>query len=206
MSNNNEPITDLDAFLAEARAKPFDKLYAASDFGGGEAEAEAASVINSLGLMGRALEVLASDTGGSLADRMGLDEEQLQAINALAIRRYQAKQYQEAADLFAFLAQFDLLEAEHFKHWGACLQQMEDYEGAIRAYSAAIGIDPMDPVSQFHMAQCWTFEGDFEKAQGLLNGATIIIKHYPGKYDHIVQQVEALKAIIKAATNGGGNN
>ena len=75
---------------------------------------------------------------------------------------------------------------------------MGEFDKAIAAYSAAIGIDPMDPESQFYLAQCWVIKTEFEKANTLIGTLTKIMLTYPGKYEREVRAapLAALKDMV----------
>lgn len=203
MTTNDEALLqEFAEALESAEAKPFERMYTAEEFGGTEEAETYASVLNVVGLLGEFLQGCGEGAGNgplSVADHLGITDEQIDVTNALAIRRYQAKQYDEAADLFAFLTTVDPLVPEHFKHWGACRQQTEDIDGAIRAYSAAIGLNPMDAESQFYLAQCHVMDGDIEKADALLGSATVIMQQYPNDFTGIAKPMAALKQFVEAA-------
>lgn len=201
MAMNDDPLgREISEALENAEAKPFERFYTGAEFGGSEEAEQYAGLLNVVGLLGEFMEGFGSGEGSiSLADHLGITEEQIDVMNALAIRRYQAKQYQEAADLFAFLTQADPIVPEHFKHWGACMQQLGEIDVAVRAYSTAIGLNPMDAETQFYLAQCRVMEGDITKADALLGSAAVIMEKYPEQYTGITKPMGALKQFVDAA-------
>lgn len=201
MTTNEEALLrEINEALENAEGKPFERFYTGEEFGGTAQAEQYAGFLNVVGLIGEFMQGAATGEGPTgLADHLGITDEQIKVMTALAIRRYQSKQYEEASDLFAFLTQADPLVPEHFKHWGACMQQLNDVPGAIRAYSVAIGLDPVDAETLFYLAQCRVMEADIEKADALLSSAAVVMAQYPDKFTGIVKPMAALQQFVEAA-------
>lgn len=137
------------------------------------------------------LDMVVSE-GGSLGNRLLLEDKQIDALFVLGARRYQAKQYDQAASIFQVLTMADVLEPKHFKHLGACLQAMGDYPKAIKAFMAAVTLDPLDPEIQFHAGQCLYLNGELERAFFAVNGARIACEKEPEKWAELAKNIQAL--------------
>lgn len=139
------------------------------------------------------LDLVVSE-GGSLGNRLLLEDKQIDALVVLAIKQYQAKQYESAASVFQLLTLVDVLEPKHFKHLGACYQGSGDYDRAVKAYMAAVALDPLDPEIQFHAGQCLYLMRQLDRAFFAVNGARLAAERDPQKWEALLPNINALLA------------
>ena len=92
--------------------------------------------------------------GATLKDIHGYTDEEFDALYTLAYNLYNQGKYGEALNAFGFLLMHDQLERKYYKAFGSCQQMLRRYPEAIRNYSAAAMLDPMDPEPTFHTAEC----------------------------------------------------
>ena len=93
-------------------------------------------------------------SGVTLKDVHGYTDEEFDALYTLAYNLYNQGKYGDALNAFGFLLMHDQLERKYYKAFGSCQQMLRRYPEAIRNYSAAAMLDPMDPEPTFHTAEC----------------------------------------------------
>lgn len=106
-----------------------------------------------------------------LKDVKGLTGDEMEAAYANGYTMFQAGNYGKAEGIFEFLATFDNQMKKYWTALGACRFNMENYYGAMAAYSVAVLIDVDDPALLMKIAQCRMAVGEKDVAAGALEAA-----------------------------------
>ena len=146
------------------------------------------------------------EAGGSAASRLKISEKQLDALYVLAVRRYQNKQFKDALPIFLLLVQLDSLNVLYAKGLGATLQELQNYEKAVLAYSLAIALDALDAQTCFHAAQCFYFMGNFDKAEYAIKSAQIAANHNKEKFGTFLAKINDLGTRIESKKEAGNKH
>lgn len=139
--------------------------------------------------------------GVPLSAVSGYSQEEMDATHNIAYNLYQQGKYQEAKNLFAFLALYDHFEKHYWIGLGGCYQMLNDYDRALVAYTAATYMDPSDPTPAFHAGECYLAQEDWDNVRKVVAGIQAIKNlemNGDGEYDQIFQRAEALEQRIPA--------
>jgi type III secretion system low calcium response chaperone LcrH/SycD len=99
----------------------------------------------------------------------GLNKQEQEALYATAYGYYGQARYLEALQIFATLLREDLAEARYFKGIAACYQMLGDHENAAAYFGFTYFLNPRDPSSVCHIAQCLLAIGHVEDAREAFN-------------------------------------
>lgn len=122
-----------------------------------------------------------------------LSKDGIEALYAFAYGFYESGHYEKAMHFFRFLT---LIEIGNRKHWmglGASYQMLKQYERALQCYGQAALLDPLDPMSHWHAAECFLSIQNHEFAKEALNSATLAAKRNPGKYRALLDRLDLLR-------------
>ena len=95
-----------------------------------------------------------------------LSDRHLEAVYALAYRKFNQQQYAEAETLFKWLCGLNHYDTRFMLGLGAAYQKQRKYSNALDAYSAAGVMDLKNPIPPLRAAECHMAMGAAEKAAG----------------------------------------
>ena len=126
--------------------------------------------------------------GGTLKDVRGMSDKDMEAIYTLGHGFYNSGKYEDALNAFKFLTFYDHLEKRWWMGLGATRQMMEDFEGAVMAYSYTAMLNVEDPLPHLHAAECLLALEKYEEADSALS-ATV---HWAGDQpEHVETKARA---------------
>lgn len=108
-----------------------------------------------------------------------LPEKKIQEMYALAYVLYQNQRYLEASHFFRSLAMARPSEAKYWKSFGASLQMLKDYDGALNCYLCCAELtsaDHPDPYLYVHAADCYLALKQIDAAFKTLTAAAACAK------------------------------
>lgn len=97
--------------------------------------------------------------GGTLAEWVGADEADLEALYAAAWLFYDRDEYDTALRLYGLLLMANPYDRRFAIGMGMCKQMLKQYEDAIGYYANALVLDFDDPLPSFHTAECLLQKG-----------------------------------------------
>lgn len=107
--------------------------------------------------------------GLTVADVTNADPKNLEALYALAYNYYTVQDYQNAQTIFQALCVYKHNEEKYWLGLAGCRQALENYQGAVDAYSmAGLSSALKNPVPFFYASQCFLKMDDKESATGSL--------------------------------------
>ena len=106
--------------------------------------------------------------GATLKELKGISNDEMEAVYSLAFNYYRTGKFDEAEQLFNFLALFDHLNPKFWMGVGAVRQVKKDFPGAVQAYGYASFLDLNNPKPQLHAAECFLAMGDKRNAASSL--------------------------------------
>ncbi len=104
----------------------------------------------------------------TLKIELGIKDEELEAMYAVAYSQYVNKKYEEAQAAFGLLLLFDPLQYKYLLGQASCLQMNEQHELACVSYLMAAAANPEASVPFLHMAECLLLLKDVEGAKASL--------------------------------------
>ena len=119
-----------------------------------------------------------------------------ESLYDVALKRYENGKYQDAASCFQLLI---LSHPEKAKYWfalAASQQQLEQYRQAVLSYSVAARLEPVNPYTLMHMAECFFSLRHIKEGVDVLQKAMLLAKNYPNSQTLIIQ-IEALQMAWK---------
>ena len=121
-------------------------------------------------LAGRLLDLASRVVAGETTVKieLGIGDEELEAMYAVAYNQYVNKKYEEARAAFALLLLFDPLCHKYLLGQASCLQMTKEHELACVTYLMAAAADPTAPAPYLHMAECLLMLKDHEGAKTAL--------------------------------------
>lgn len=106
--------------------------------------------------------------GATVKEALGLTDENLEQVYAVAYTRYQQGAYQDAAALFRYLVSLDPNTYKFVLGLAAAHHKLHQYQPAANLYVLASLRAPSDPVPYFHVADCYIRLEDTEMARSAL--------------------------------------
>lgn len=153
-----------------------------------EQEAEAA-VENLIGLW---------KAGGTLAQALGLGDEECEALYAYGYTLYAQAKYEDAFKIFARLVTFDHMDSRYQMALASAMQMTRRYEAALQQYVIVTVMRVDDPAPVFHCAECLIALGRPEEARASLELVAETLCG-AGRHDAIKARAEALLGTLQAA-------
>jgi len=80
----------------------------------------------------------------------GFNKSDMDALYMLANEFFRDKEYEKASMVFSHLVYYDTLNKGGFLGAGASLQQLQRHEEALKAFTAAVSLDYLDPLPFFY--------------------------------------------------------
>lgn len=140
-----------------------------------------------------ALECL--EQGTPIADICGYSEEEIEAMYQVAYNLYQQQKHQDAKAVFHFLSMYEHTDARFWLGLGGCCQRLNEFEGAIAAYSCAALADATNPIYPFHACECYLAMKDWETAKKAIESIEILCDMALDGMDHsqLIKRTEAMR-------------
>lgn len=113
----------------------------------------------------------------SLRELSGISQDTMSVFNKAAAYLYEAKLWDRAAKVYAFLTFIEPNELAFAMGLGNCEYFSKKFENALHAYAKVAKINPQDPHCHFYSAHCHHELNDIDKACDEANQALTIIKH-----------------------------
>lgn len=133
----------------------------------------------------------ASENNGSFSQ---VSQNKIEEMYALAYVLYQHQRYQDARHFFCLLTETSPNEAKFWKGFGACLQMLKDYEGALNCYCCSAQFSKqIDPYLYVQTADCYFATKQVEAGLKALEIAGNIAKKADNK--QVLQHVSFMKQI-----------
>lgn len=120
---------------------------------------------------------------------MGIDDAGMEMIYNHAYNLYNSGNFTNARDLFLALAYLDQDSWKYQMGMAASLHKLGDYEGAVQAYGSAAMNDEKDPLSLYHMSDCYEKQNDIGSALITLGRAIGRIDPATPKYKDLKEQM-----------------
>jgi type III secretion system low calcium response chaperone LcrH/SycD len=93
-----------------------------------------------------------------------LSPEALEYLYGQAYRYYQAGNYKQAQDLFAFITWLDLKNYKFLFGLAASYHRLKNYDKAIEWYWYSFSLGYSNPIPLYHLADCFLQKGDIRLA------------------------------------------
>lgn len=139
--------------------------------------------------------------GGTVADALEVDLDQLETIYALAYNHYTSGNYEDASVLFQALCLYNHNDERFWMGLAGSRQANGDLKGAIDAYSMAGMASTMTNPSPFvYGAICYIKLGQPEEAKAALEGALTLGSADNPKHVAAHQKAELLLDAMKGAS------
>lgn len=123
-----------------------------------------------------------------------VSKEKIEEMYALAYVLYQNRQYQDACHFFRLLTETSPTDVKFWNGFGACLQMLKDYEGALNCYCCSAQFSKqIDPHVYIQTADCHFALKQVEAGLKALEIAQKIAKKTENK--QILQHVAFMKQI-----------
>lgn len=134
------------------------------------------------------------------ADSVGLSPKYIDGLHELAIRHYQGRRFESAAQLYQRLIQLKPMQLVFYKGLGACCLGMKRYEAAIKAYDAGRLYGALDAELHYYMGQAYYFNKDIPSAFDLIRFARALDEQDTTSQGKIAgfatQMLERLKPLV----------
>jgi tetratricopeptide (TPR) repeat protein len=128
---------------------------------------------------------------------IGIRKAQVMLIAGIGRRLFDARRFEDAADIFFMLT---VLDPDHYQYWvslGMCEQNMENYEAAVIAYYTATCLGHRKAQVYFHCAQCmWSLE-EYDAALSFLASMRLAGSPTPSTQD-LWDAADDLERMIKS--------
>jgi len=129
----------------------------------------------------------------------GLSDGEIEAIYAIGIEQFKARNYETAEKVFRMLALLEHTSPKIWVAYGAVKRALKDYAMAIRCYQNAAIFDLHNPKPPYFAAECFLETGDSKNALSALEMLDMFAPKDTEVGRLYRQKGEALKARIQAA-------
>jgi type III secretion system low calcium response chaperone LcrH/SycD len=129
----------------------------------------------------------------SLGETLGISQDSLDTIYAIAYHLYQDKEFEKASDVFRILCIFEPLM--HIGWFGLALSEHEQerWQAALEAYTMASITDSETPLPHFHSAECYEAMNDIPKTLEALDLAIEIVDQTRDKQFQSIKELAIQK-------------
>lgn len=134
-------------------------------------------------------------SGNTLAQTMGITDEECEAMYAYGHSLYALGKYEDALKIFARLVTYDHMDSRYQMALASAMQMTGRYLEALQQYMVVAVMRVDDPVPVFHSAECLLALGRSEEARDSLELVTETLC-MPGKDDVIKSRAQALLLIL----------
>lgn len=138
--------------------------------------------------------------GRSPREVFGLTPEMLEEIYLYGYNFFYAGKYKEAVPVFNFLRQIDPYDPRYTFAVAACYQMQKDYLNATVNYIYCGQLDPLNPLSYFHLYDCFRKTDHLFSAYNALLEAQIFAEEnpeYAALKEKIALELEGFKPIFE---------
>lgn len=132
--------------------------------------------------------------GLTVGEALGFSLEELDAIYYLAQEKYNHGLYPVAESIFFILTLWDQEDPRHDFGYAASLHMQKKYKEAIVHYYNCIGKDPHNPISWFHLADCFMQLEDYRDAGICL----MIVKRMAGGIEELSELIKKTELMVEA--------
>ena len=139
--------------------------------------------------------------GATLADVRGYSDDEMEAVYHFAHNAYRQRKYEDAKELFRFLAENDHTESRFWMGFAATWQMTGGHEQAATAYGVAAVLDATNPRPPLHACECYLAMNDPETARKALDAVELICEETGGEAVHgdLLRRVALLASAIESA-------
>ncbi len=138
-------------------------------------------------------------SGGTMAQVMGVTDEQCEVMYAYGHSLYALGKYDDAFKVFAQLVTYDHMDSRYQMALASAMQMTGRYEEALQQYVVVTVMRLDDPAPVFHCAECLLALGRPEEARDSLE-LVVSALCKPGEHDFIKARAEALFKAIEVKT------
>ena len=124
-----------------------------------------------------------------------LTENGLDALYSIAYQFYQTAHYEDAITTFSMLSSVAPFDKKHWIGLGAARQLHKDYDGALKAYAAAVVIDTDDPIPHLHAAESYLALRKPEEALKAMDMAEERARRAEGDNAPLLERIAVMKKI-----------
>jgi tetratricopeptide (TPR) repeat protein len=136
------------------------------------------------------------------ADAIGMSPAYMDAFHELAMRHYQRRNFDSAAQLYQRLIQLKPLQLDYYKGLGACCLGLQRYDAAIKVYNLAVQFGALDAELHYYLGQAYYFDKQYEPAFDLMRFARVLDEQDPASQGKITafatQMLETMKPLVSA--------
>lgn len=133
--------------------------------------------------------------GGTVAKANQISSSALEALYAMAYRRYISGQYEEAAKAFQHLCLYDQWSSRNFLGLGSCQKMLRLYGQAIETYTYAYQLDPDNPLPLIYIADSHRALNNSSKAESVYSTAIQLARRIRLKHKEVNRAMQALASI-----------
>jgi tetratricopeptide (TPR) repeat protein len=137
------------------------------------------------------------DTDLEIGYQLGFTPKYFDSMYAIGVKYYENNRLDDAIKIFYQLIALQPSAFRNYKGMGACLQAKEDYDAAIKVYTAGVTLAMMDAEIHFYVGQCQFLKKEFAEAEKVLTFANAICEKHPQKWGHIAGHTKELLARAK---------
>lgn len=117
--------------------------------------------------------------GNTYQESLSIPDEAMQEYYEIACEFYDNKQFEEAGDVFFFLACLNPLQSNLWIRSGNAEEALEHYEEALEAYSMAMLTDSNDPFPHYYSAGIYLKIGSKAQAKECLDICLRLVEDQP---------------------------
>jgi tetratricopeptide (TPR) repeat protein len=133
-------------------------------------------------------------------DAVGFSQSYFDALQELAVRRYNSQRYDSAAAIYQRLLRLKPMQLAYYKGLGACCMGLQRYDAAVKVYHSARVIDALDVESAYYLGLAYYFQKDFPAAFDLMRFARVLDEDNPRPGSKIAafatQLLERMKPLV----------
>ncbi|HLB33873.1 MAG: CesD/SycD/LcrH family type III secretion system chaperone [Verrucomicrobia bacterium RIFCSPHIGHO2_12_FULL_41_10] len=126
----------------------------------------------------------------------GITKAQMDVIYNQSYNLYTAKKYEEAGNLFRWMALNHHIDKRAWMGIGACNQMLKQYNEAIAAYSYAAILDVDDPLAAYHSIDCHLALKNYPQALSALEAVILLSADKP-EYAAIKKRSEGMRDTLE---------
>lgn len=134
------------------------------------------------------------------ATKVEIPQEKMESLYAHGYGLYNHSKYEDAVECFRVLIATEPMTAKYWIGAGACYQMIKDYQQANLAYAFATLLQPENPYTHFHAAECFFSVQNVEKGLAALKSAETCAKQ-DERHAELLNQVSALRSVWEKPNN-----
>jgi tetratricopeptide (TPR) repeat protein len=126
---------------------------------------------------------------------LGINEDIMNAIYTIGIEKFNEKDFNSSLSLFAFLTALNSANTDYLFRLGICSQKNENFDLALKAYEAALDLDPELLAAMLFASDCCLAKKDQGQAAYYLKRAKEVAENQPS------QSLEPLMSFLASTLN-----